>query len=106
MEIARLEASMQQHLDRMQETAKVNYVQYGKSTKHKKGKKSSQSGTSGANQRGDRGHGTSSKPWWKRQEVSIPARHLLQMWKRETSESTGLQSIGCSVQRLWKEGAL
>ena len=62
MEIARLEVSMQQHLDRMQETAKVNCVQYGESTKHKKGKKSSQSGTSGANQRGDRGHGTSSKP--------------------------------------------
>ena len=62
MEIARLEVSMQQHLDRMQETAKVNYVQYGKSTKHKKGKKSTQSGASGGNQRGDRGHGTSSKP--------------------------------------------
>ena len=31
MEIARLEVSMQHHLDRMQETAKVNYVQYGKS---------------------------------------------------------------------------
>ena len=40
MEIARLKVSTQQHLDRMQETAKVNYVQYGKSTKSKKGKKS------------------------------------------------------------------
>ena len=39
MEIARLEVSTQQHLERMQETAKVNYVQYGKSTKSKKGKK-------------------------------------------------------------------
>ena len=39
MEIARLEVSTQQHLDRMQETAKVNYIQYGKSTKSKKGKK-------------------------------------------------------------------
>ena len=36
MEIARLEVSTQQHLERMQETAKVNYVQYGKSTKSKK----------------------------------------------------------------------
>ena len=62
MEIARLEVSTQQHLDRMQETAKVNYIQYGKSTKNKKGKKSAQSGASGANHRGDRGHGTSSKP--------------------------------------------
>ena len=58
MEIARLEVSTQQHcLDRMQETAKVNYVQYGKSTKNKKGKKSTQSGTSGGSYRGDRGHG-------------------------------------------------
>ena len=40
MEIARLEVSTQNHLDRMQETAKINYIQYGKSTKHKKGKKS------------------------------------------------------------------
>ena len=62
MEIARLEVSTQQHLDRMQETTKVNYVQYGKSTKSKKGKKSTQSGASGSSHRGDRGHGTSSKP--------------------------------------------
>ena len=39
MEIARLEVSTQQHLERMQGTTKVNYVQYGKSTKFKKGKK-------------------------------------------------------------------
>ena len=52
MEIARLEVSTQQHLDRMQETAKVNYVQYGKSTKNKKGKKSTQSGTSGGRLQG------------------------------------------------------
>ena len=39
MEVARLEVSTQQHLERMQETAKVNYIQYGKSTKSKKGKK-------------------------------------------------------------------
>ena len=62
MEIARLEVSKQQHLDRMQVSAKVNYVQYGKSTKNKKGKKSTQSGTSGDNHKGDRGHGTSFKP--------------------------------------------
>ena len=60
MEIARLEVSTQQHLHRMQETAKVNYVQYGKSTKGKKGKKSTQSGAS--SYRGDRGHGMNTKP--------------------------------------------
>ena len=62
METARLEVSTQQHLDRMQETAKVNYVHYGKSTKHKKGKKSTQSGASGSSHRGDKGHGMNSKP--------------------------------------------
>ena len=62
MEIARLEVSTQQYLERMQETAKVNYVQYGKSTKSKKGKKSRQSGAGANSQRSDRGHGTSSKP--------------------------------------------
>ena len=35
---------MQQHLDRMQETAKVNYVQYGKLTKSKKKKPQSNAG--------------------------------------------------------------
>ena len=50
MEIARLEVSTQQHLDRMQETAKVNYVQYGRSTKSKKKKPQSSA-------RGDRPRG-------------------------------------------------
>ena len=35
---------MQQHLDRMQETAKVNYVQHGRSTKSKKKKPQSRAG--------------------------------------------------------------
>ena len=56
MEIARLEVSTQQHLDRMQETAKVNYIQYGKSTKSKKGKKPQSS--AGASSQGACGHNT------------------------------------------------
>ena len=40
MEIARLEVSMQKHIDRMQDTAKVNYVQYGKGSKKGKLKSS------------------------------------------------------------------
>ena len=32
-EIARLEVSTQKHIDRMEDTAKVNYVQYGKGSK-------------------------------------------------------------------------
>ena len=70
MEIARLEVSTQQHLERMQETAKVNYIQYGKSTKSKKGKKSTQSGAS--SHRGDRGHGMSSKPSGKGKKFPFP----------------------------------
>ena len=38
MEIAKLEVSTQRHLDRMQETAKVIYVQYGRSFKKSKSK--------------------------------------------------------------------
>ena len=47
MEIARLEVSTQKHIDRMQETTKVDYVQYGKGCK-KKGR-SRPSGGSGSN---------------------------------------------------------
>ena len=47
MEIARLEVSTQHHLERMQETAKVNYVRYGKSTKSKKKKPQSSARASG-----------------------------------------------------------
>ena len=72
MEIVRLEVSTQQHLERMQETAKVSYVQYGKSTKSKKGKKSTQSGAGANSQRSDRVHGTSSKPSGKGKKFPFP----------------------------------
>ena len=35
MEIARLKVSIQRHIDRMQEMAKVNYVHYGRNKKPK-----------------------------------------------------------------------
>ena len=57
MEIARLEVSMQQHLDRMQETAKVNYIQYGKSTKSKKKKPQSSAGATSQGAGGHKGAG-------------------------------------------------
>ena len=47
-EIVRLEVSTQWHIDRMQETMKINYVQYGKGSKKKKGR-SRPSGDSGRN---------------------------------------------------------
>ena len=60
MEITRLEVSTQQHLERMQETAKVNYIQYGKSTKGKKGKKP-QSGAGASDHRGFKPSGKGKK---------------------------------------------
>ena len=57
MEIAQLEVSTQRHIDRMQETAKVNYVQYGKGTKKSKPKLRS-SGSSG----GSGGSGNARNP--------------------------------------------
>ena len=56
MEIVRLEVSTQQYLERMQETAKVNYIQYGKSTKSKKKKKPQSS--AGASSQGAGSHKT------------------------------------------------
>ena len=61
MEIARLEVSTQQHLERMQEIAKVNYIQYGKSTKDKKRKKPSQSGAGASGYRGSKPSGKGKK---------------------------------------------
>ena len=72
MEIARLEVSTQNHLDRMQETAKANYIQYGKSTKNKKGKRFQHSTPSTGSDRGNRGHGTQSKPSGKGRKVPLP----------------------------------
>ena len=40
MEIVRFEVSTQRHIDQMRETAKVNYVQYGKGSKLKNKSKS------------------------------------------------------------------
>ena len=57
MEIARLEVSTQQHLDRMQETAKVNYIQYGKLTKSKKKKPQSSAGMTSQGAGGHKGEG-------------------------------------------------
>ena len=61
MEIARLEVSTQRHIDRMQDMAKVNYVQYGKGSK--KGKlKSSGKFHSSANSGGSGNSGSTGNP--------------------------------------------
>ena len=105
MEIARFEVSTQQHLERMQETAKVNYVQYGKSTKGKKGKKpQSGAGASGHNAgaSGDSG----SKPSGKGKKSPFPLDTCYRWWERQTPKGTGLQGCGHNMQRMWKERTL
>ena len=75
MEIARLEVFTftQKHIDRMQETAKVNYVQYGKGSK--KGKSKSSGSKSSANS-GSSGNSSStgnpSKCGGKGKKVPLP----------------------------------
>ena len=90
MEIARLEVSTQNHLDRMQETAKINYVQYGKSTKNKKGKRLQPSTPSTGGDRDSRGHGTQPKLCGKSRKIPLPPRDLLSLWQRETSKRCGM----------------
>ena len=104
MEIARLEVSTQQHLDRMQETAKVNYVQYGKSTKNKKGKKSTQSGTSGGNYRGNRGHGTSSKPGGKGKKLPFPQDTCYRCGKGRHQKTQDCKALDTVCRGCGKKG--
>ena len=104
MEIARLEVSTQQHLDRMQETAKVNYVQYGKSTKSKKGKKSAQSSASRANYRGDRGHGTSYKPGGKGKKLPFPQDTCYRCGKSRHQKTQDYKALDTVCRGCGKKG--
>ena len=104
MEIARLEVSTQHHLDRMQEIAKENYVQYGMSTKHKKGKKSTQSGTSGGNHKGDRGHGTSSKPIGKGKKLPFPQDTCYRSGKNRHQKTQNCKALDMVCRGCGKKG--
>ena len=84
----------------MQETAKVNYIQYGKSTKGKKGKKPPQSGA------GDKVATGALNLVEKVRSLPFPLDTPLQMWERQIPKGTGLQSCGCNMQRMWKERTL
>ena len=111
MEIARLEISTQHHLDRMQETTKVNYVQFGKSTKNKKGRKSTHPGTSGGSYKGDRGHGTSSKPSGKGRKLPFLQDTCYRCGKgrhQKTQECKALDAVcqGCSTKGHFEEVCL
>ena len=104
MEIARLEVYTQHHLDKMQETVKVNYVQYGKLTKHKKGKKSIQSGASGGNHRGDRGHGTSSKPGGKGKKLQFPQDTCYRCGKGRNQKTQDCKALDAVCRGCGKKG--
>ena len=104
MEIARLEVSTQQHLDRMQETAKVNYVQYGNLTKSKKGKKSTQSGASGGSYRGDTGHGTSSKPSGKGKKLPFPQDTCYRCGKGRHQKTKDCKALDMVCRGCGKKG--
>ena len=101
MEIARLEVSTQHHLERMQETAKVNYVQYGKSTKGKKGKKSTQSGA-GANSQ--RGHGMSSKPSGKGKKLPFPPDTCYRCGKGKHQKAQDCKAVDATCRGCGKKG--
>ena len=104
MEIARLEVSTQHHLDRMQETVKVNYVQYGKSTKSKKGKKSTQSGASGGSFKGNRGHGTSSKPGGKGKKLPFPQDTCYRCGKGRHQKTQDCKALDTVCRGCGKKG--
>ena len=104
MEIARLEVSTQHHLDRMQDTVKVNYVQYSKSTKNKMGKKSAQSGASGGNHRGDKGHGTSSKPSGKGKKLPFPQDTCYRCGKNRHQKTQDCQALDTVCRGCGKKG--
>ena len=97
MEIARLEVSTQHHLDRMQETAKVNYVQYGKSTKGKKGKKPPQSG---AGARGHRG----SKPSGKGKKLPFPPDTCYRCGKGRHQKAQDCKAVDATCRGCGKKG--
>ena len=99
MEIARLEVSMQHHLDRMQETAKVNYVQYGKSTKAQKGKKS-QSGASSAGAGNHRG----SKPSRKGKKSPFPPDTCYRWGKGRQQKAQDCKAVDATCRGCGKKG--
>ena len=96
MEIARLEVSTQQHLERMQETAKVNYVQYGKSTKGNKGKKP-QSGAGAGSHRG-------SKPSGKGKKSPFPPDTCYRCGKGRHQKAQDCKAVDTTCRGCGKKG--
>ena len=108
MEIARLEVSTQHHLDRMQETAKVNYIQYGKSTKVRR-VRSPHSLVQVANSQ--RSHGTSSKPSEKGKKFPFPQDTCYRCGKGRHQKVQDCKAVdtmcrGCRKKGHFEKGCL
>ena len=88
----------------MQDTVKMNYVQYGKSTKNKKGKKSTQSGASWGNHRGERGHGTSSKPSGKGKKLPFPQDTCYRCGKHRHQKTQDCKALDAVCRGCGKKG--
>ena len=97
MEIARLEVSTQLHLERMQDTAKVNYFQYGKSTKGKKGKKPPQSGAGASGHRG-------SKPSGKGKKLPFPPDTCYRCGKGRHQKAQDCKAVDATCRGCGKKG--
>ena len=82
----------------------MNYVQYGKLTKSKKGKKSTQSGASGGSYRGDRGHGTSSKPSGKGKKLPFPQDTCYRCGKGKHQKTQDCKALDAVCRGCGKKG--
>ena len=105
MEIVRLEVSTQRHIDRMRETAKVNYMQYGKGSKSKKCKPrtNGNSGGSGSSVNAEECSGSNAnagEPKSKGKKPPLPTDICWRVWKSKTQERPDLQGTWVDLQEL------
>ena len=103
MEIARLEVSTQRHLDRMQETAKVNYVRYGRGSKAKgksKPKPSGGNGSSSGSQPKTSNTSKTSKPAMKGGKPKLPNNICWRCGKPRHQTTEVLQGPRSGIQRM------
>ena len=88
----------------MQETAKVNYIQYSKSTKHKKGKRSQHSTPSTGGDRDSRGHGTQSKLSGKSRKIPLPPGTCYRCGRGRHQKDTECKALEAVCQGCNKKG--
>ena len=105
MEIARLEVSTQQHLDRMQETAKVNYIQYGRSTKSKKKKPQSSAEATGQGAGSHKGAGGHRGPSGKsHKQPPLPPDTCYRCGKGEHHKAQDCKAVDTTCRGCGKKG--